>query len=124
MTLRRLEILQWFGALGAFLTWIGWHVTGSGLTQARCNVAGTHWGIGKDVWELALLAAGVTVCLVAEAAAALVFRATRGSDFQDGPPVGRMHFFAAAALVANLLFLMMIVLGGVGSVAGIGCRQS
>jgi hypothetical protein len=40
----------------------------------------------------------------------------------DPPPQGRLHFFATAALVANLLFLVVIVLSGIASTVGTLCR--
>ena len=57
MSLRRLEILQWFGLLAGALVWAAAHVVGFGITEAECNSAGLHWGIQNSVWQGALMAA-------------------------------------------------------------------
>src|SRR5207249_2763460 len=101
--------------------------------QAECNEPGTSRGIGNDVWMVALMAAAGALILAAAAAAAIVFVRTRGAEYGDGPieppgsaprePVGRLHFFAAAALAANLLFLGIVLLDALGSVFNVACRQ-
>jgi hypothetical protein len=122
VTLRQLNVLQWFGVAAAALVWAGQLVLGFGVTQAECNAGAVGTAIGNDAWQLTLLSFGVFVAVGAEAAAATVFLRTRGSDADDPPPEGRLHFLAAAALVANLLFLTGIVLAGTASVAGVLCR--
>ena len=71
--------------------------------------------------------------LAAEAAAVVVFAETRGADFGGGPPgegrfggglpETRLHFFATAAILANAVFALIIVLDGAASIAAAGCRQ-
>ena len=122
MTLRWLGTLQWLGLLAGGLTWAAQLVVGFGTTQAECSAGGLRWGIGNDDWQLALLAAAGLVVIAAEVAAALVFVRTRGTEKDDPPPDGRLHFFAAAALVANVLFLGAIVLSGLAATAGTLCR--
>ena len=39
-------------------------------------------------------------------------------------PYSRLHFFATAAMVANVLFLTVILLDGLGSVFATLCAQS
>jgi hypothetical protein len=124
MTLRRLSVLQWFGLVGAALTWAAQHVVGFGIGQAECSAGGRHWGISNDVWQLALLACAGSLVVLAEVAAAVVFMRTRGVGDDDDPPPGRLHFFAVAALVANVLFLSAMVLDTFGSVFGTLCRQA
>jgi uncharacterized membrane protein YeiB len=124
MTLRRLSVLQWFGLLGAALAWTGVHVIGYGVAQAKCSTVGGRWDIAHDTWQVTLAAVGVVIVLAAEAAAIAVFRATRAADDQDPPPDGRLHFFATAAVVANVIFLVIIVLDGLGSTLDTLCRQS
>jgi hypothetical protein len=124
MNLRRLAALQWFGLAGAALVWTGQHVVGYGVTEADCSVNGTRWGVDNDVWQLSLLGVGAAFVIAAEIAAALVFVRTRGTDADDPPPQGRLHFFAAAALVANLLFLTAMLLDSLASVYGAPCRPA
>jgi hypothetical protein len=121
--MRRLELLQWFGFSGAALAWTAQLVAGFWVTQARCNPGGSA-GIANDPSQLGLVAAGVLVALAAEAAAAMVFLRTRAQEDDDPPPDGRLHFLASAALVANVLFLVGIVLSGVAVTAGVLCQGS
>jgi hypothetical protein len=124
MTPRRLEFLQWFGFAGAALVWTVQLVFGFGVTQAECNAGAVGSGLGNDGWQILLAAVGVLVAIGAEGAAAAVFLRTQGTDADDPPPDGRRHFLAAAALVANLLFVVAIVLSGVAATSGALCRQA
>jgi hypothetical protein len=124
LSLRSLAVLQWFGLLAGAGAWAGQLVVGFGVTQAECGAAGSRFGIGYDVWQAALLGACVLAILVAEAAAVTVFLSTRGTSYEEEPPVGRMRFFAIAAMAANLIFLMIVVLSGTASIANVTCRQA
>jgi hypothetical protein len=134
MTLRRLSIVQWIGVVVAPLAWTGQHVVGYGVGQARCEVGAMNWGIGFDTWQLAILAAAGLLILVSEAAAVTVFVVTREANYGDGPagegrwegavPHTRIHFFATAAMVANVLFLTVVLLDGLASVFDSLCVQS
>ena len=118
----RLGLLQWYGVFGGGLAWAAQLVLGFAGTQKTCGFDGMASGIGSDIWQLSLLVLGVLVVTGAEGAAALVFLRTREVRDDDPPPLGRWHFFAGAALVANLLFLTMIVLGGIAAITGALCR--
>ena len=132
-TLRQLAFVQWVGVVVAPLAWTGQHVVGYGVGEVRCK-AGASWGIGYDTWQLAILAAAAVLILISEAAAVTVFLATREANYGDGPagegrwagavPYTRLHFFAMAAMVANVLFLVVIFLDGLGAVANSLCVQS
>jgi hypothetical protein len=123
MSLRRLEILQWFGLLAGALVWTGQHVVGFGVTQAECGSGGAHWGIENDVWQGSLLVAAALCVLLAEAAALAVVFATRRSSYESPPPPGRVRFLAIAAATANVIFLMIILLDGFASIFNVACRQ-
>ena len=132
-SLRQLSVLQWVGVVVAPLAWTGQHVVGYGVGQARCE-AGANWGIVYNTWQLAILVAAALLVIVSEAAAVTVFLATRETNYGDGPagegrwggavPYSRLHFFATAAMVANVLFLTVILLDGLGSVFMTLCAQS
>ncbi|MFL5941798.1 MAG: hypothetical protein ACJ75L_00865 [Gaiellaceae bacterium] len=132
-TLRQLSIVQWIGVVVAPVAWTAQHVVGYGVGQARCGV-GAGWGIGFDTWQLAIGGAAVLLILVSEAAAVLVFLATRETNYGDGPPgegrwggrtpYARLHFFATTALVANVLFLVMVLMDGLLSTFAPLCAQS
>lgn len=131
---RALSVLQWVGFLGGALVWMAQHVVGYGAAEASCSVAAAGWGIRIGVWEAALLGCAAALVLGAEAAAIAVFRRTRAGEFGDGPldrpdgpdeaRLGRLHFFSAAALVTNALFLVIMLLDGSASIVDAVCRQS
>jgi hypothetical protein len=125
MTVRRrpsLEVLQWVGLLGGALTWTAQLVIGYGVTVASCSRAGAGWRVDVHAWEIGLTATAAVLVLVSEGAAVAVYRETRGLDYSAAPPEGRRHFFASAALVGNLLFLVVVLLSGLGALALDQCR--
>jgi hypothetical protein len=133
-TLHQLGVVQWIGVVVAPLAWAAQHVVGYGTGEARCSVAGMNWGIGYDLWQLAIMTSAGVLILVSEAAAVSVFLATRETNYGDGPPgagrwdgavpYSRLHFFATAAMVANVLFFTVIFMSGLGSVFSTLCAQS
>lgn len=131
MTLRRLGILQWVGLLLGAGVWAAQHIVGSGLTQADCGPGGAGWGISNDLWQATLTAFAGGLVVLAGAAAVTVFARTRDAGFGDEAAEesgdarrARLHFFAAASIAANAIFLMIILLDGVASLYQSGCRQS
>lgn len=134
MSLRRLGIAQWIGVVVAPTAWTLQHVVGFGVAQARCSIGGEHWGISNTVWELAIFSCAALLVLISEAAAVGVFLATREANYGDGPPEEgrwsgalpqtRLHFFATAAMVANVLFLAVLFMDGLASALEKACVQS
>jgi hypothetical protein len=120
----RAEILQWFGLFGAFLVWVVQFVLGWGVSEARCGAVNFAWHVPYDAWQIGLMAVGVPIALAAELAAIAVFRETRDVEHDDGPPWGRRHFFAAAAIVGNVLFVLMILLSGLAAIYHGPCRAA
>jgi hypothetical protein len=118
------ELLQWFGLFGAALTWTVQLVVGFGVTIARCGPANAVLGVDVKAWELALMGTGIALALLAEAAALNILWQTRNVDYGGPPPEGRRHFFALAASIGNVLFLVVIVLSGTGAVFHQPCTQS
>ena len=123
MTLRRLELLQWFGLLGAPLAWTVQLVVGFGAADANCARAGSHWGIDVQTWEITLTAAAATVAVCAEVSALTLYRELRDVDDDAPGPRGRLHFFSVASLIGNVLFMGLIALTAFGVLSHLGCRQ-
>jgi hypothetical protein len=121
--LGRLELLQWYGLLGAALAWTAQLVLGFGVTVARCSTGG-DFGLAYDTWQTVLMVVAGLFAALGEAAAVTVFLATRTVEYDGPPPDGRRHFFASAAMVGNVLFLMIILLSGIGLLAHSPCHQS
>ena len=117
-------MLQWSGLLAGAAAWGVAHVFGFGLSETRCGSGSVGWDVALHGWEGALngFAAAITVCAALAAGAVIVL--TRGVSYEDEPPAGRIRFFAIAALIANVLFLVMVVLYAAGSIANDPCRQA
>jgi hypothetical protein len=123
VTRTRLELLQWFALFGGPLAWALEHVVGFGISDAGCHVAGAQWGLDIASLEVVLAVIVGVVVVAAGAAATVVFRATRELD-EDAPgPGGRLRFFAEAAMLGNVLFLVIVVLDGVSSSYHTPCYQ-
>jgi hypothetical protein len=120
----RPELLQWYGLFGAALAWAGGHVVNVGVGLANCTAASRHWGIDSVTWTIVVTVVGLSLALLAEAAAISVLLETRSADYDDSPPDGRRHFFALAAALGNILFIVAIVLSAVGALAFTDCRQA
>ena len=124
MSIRRLSQLQWFGFLAGGLVWFAEFLAGFGTSQARCNPGSGRWNVPHDAIELALMLFGVLVVGSALTASAIVFRETRTVDEEEPPPHGRIHFFATAALLGNVVFLVIILLTGIGTIVDRTCHQA
>lgn len=124
MSRPRLELLQWFGLFGGALAWATQHVVGYGISDSACNVAGSQWHLDATTLQtIAAIVAGAVV-VAAWAASFLAFRATQTVDKDAPGPAGRIHFFAQAALLANVLFFVIVVLNGVSTVYHLPCHQA
>ena len=124
MTLRRLAFLQWVGILGGGSVWFASFLAGTGVSQAVCNPASGRWGIPHDTVELGITIFALVLIAAAEAVSIIVFRATRGVGEDDPPPHGRMHFFASAALVSNVIFFLVILLAGIATIVDRTCHST
>jgi hypothetical protein len=117
MTRTRLEALQWYALLGGAFAWATEYVAGYFVSTADCTGSTAH----TSTAQVALVAGAVLAIAAAEAAAVVVYRQTTPDA---PPPSGRLHFFAQAALLGNVLFLLIVVLNGVGTVYHLPCAQS
>jgi len=122
--MRRLELLQWSGLLVGALVWVAAHAIGCVTREGRCNVASPPFGIDLRLLEGLITGFAGLVALSAALAASAVLVSTRDVSYEDEPPIGRIRFFAIAALIANVLFVMMIVLYAVGSIGNTPCVQA
>jgi hypothetical protein len=118
------EFMQWFGLLGAPLAWATQLVLGYGVTEARCNVGSSQWGVGNDTWQITLMVAAGIVVVFAEVCAVALYLVTREAGYDGDPPFGRRQFFVFASSLGNFLFLVAILLSGIGAVTHVPCRQS
>jgi hypothetical protein len=111
MSTRSLEALVWFGALGGAAAWTVQLVAGAELEENHCTRAGLRYSIHTPTWEAALTAVCAAVAIAAGVAALLAYRRTR----HGGDRRGRIGFMATSGMLANVLFLALILLGGIGA---------
>jgi hypothetical protein len=130
---RTLAVLQWAGLLGGAAAMMVEHLVGYWSAEAECGGPGAAEPFGNDAWFGALAGAAAVLVVLAAAAALVVLRRTRPAEPGDGPledqplprePCGRLHFFSAAALTANIVFLGVIALDGLGATLTTVCRQA
>jgi hypothetical protein len=124
LTVRRLSQLQWVGILVGGPIWFAEFLAGTGESQAACNPASGRWGLPHDAIELGLMIFGALVVIAALLASLLVFRATSEVEEQEAPPLGRIHFFSAAAIAGNLIFLAIIIEAGIATIVNPACHQA
>ena len=114
MTRTRLEILQWYALFGGALAWTGSHVLGYFVAVSGCNAAVAYWHVNLELWLALVNGLAFAGVLASGAAALAVYRATADVDKDAPGPAGRMHFFAQAALLGNVLFFMLVLLDTTG----------
>ncbi|HEX4520536.1 MAG TPA: hypothetical protein VH063_13230 [Gaiellaceae bacterium] len=119
---RRLERLQWFGLLAGGLAWAFHLVFGYFFAEGHCEVS--SWRSDWSQAVVALTVAAALVAILAAAASATVFLALRRVSTDSAGPPGRRHLFAIGGMVANVLFLVAILLSGITVVATNGCRPA
>ena len=115
MTLRRLEILQWFALFAGPWAWATQHVLVFTVGNAHCAVAVSYWGVPVIVLNVLITLVLGVIVVAAELAAAVVVRATNEVGEYAPGPYGRLKFFAQAALVGNVLFIVLVTLDSVGA---------
>ncbi|MEU0151328.1 hypothetical protein [Micromonospora fulviviridis] len=108
-------LLLWYAVLGGAVAWAVHLLAGWGVNELAC--AGGRERIGAVPLRTVIAVAVVLPALAtvgALLAAALVWRRTaHPPDGMDERPVGRSRMLAVVAIWSNLLFLTIIVLGGV-----------
>ena len=114
-------MLQWYGLFGGALAWATMHVVGYFLSAGRCN-GNVHPNL--VLWESVLAAVALGGVLAAEAASVAVYRATASAGKDAPGPDGRLHFFAQAALLGNVLFFVLVVFDTVGVLYHSNCGLS
>ena len=115
MTRARLELLQWYALLAGPWVWATQHVLLFGVANAHCSQPVAYWHV-PVIWlnVLITVVCGAAVA-AAEVAAYVVFRATSDVPDHAPGPHGRLRFFAQAALLGNVLFLVIVALDATGA---------
>ncbi|WP_200214576.1 hypothetical protein [Micromonospora coerulea] len=106
-------LLLWYGVLGGAVAW-GVHVFAAwGLDELAC-AAGSDHVAAVPLWQAVGLAVVIPGLFTVGSllVAALVWRRT-GRAGEEDRPFGRSRMLAVVGVWSNLLFLTIIVLGGV-----------
>jgi hypothetical protein len=117
-----LGVLLWFGVLGAPTAWTLQHVAGFTLTEARCQEVSRTWVVPMDTWTAAVTAMAALIAVLAGVAALASWRRTR--DAGEDPPESRIHFMSVMGMTLTPLFLMIILMSGIGALVLPECVQS
>jgi hypothetical protein len=114
------ETLLWFGFGGGALAWAAQLVVGSESEENRCTQAGIRIGVDSHAYTMVATALAGAVALAAIGASLYAFREIQRSG---GDRRGRFVFLATSGLLANAIFLALILLGGIGSLVLDQCVQ-
>jgi hypothetical protein len=103
----------WFGVLAAPLAWVVQLVAGYAVQEAGCAPAGMLPVLDADTEPIiAFISVAALAVAVAGGAASLVAWRTALADGGTDPR-GRIAFMACAGLLASVIFVAAIALGGV-----------
>ena len=118
----RTGLLAAYGLLGGPFAWAAMHVTGYALTEAACSPINGGGGLRLDAWTIVVTAIAAALTVAAEVAAIVAWQRTRGAGGED--PAARIHFVAVMGLTFTPLFLLIILMSGLGVVVLPECHQS
>lgn len=116
------RLLSWYGLLGAPAAWTVFHVGGVGIATGACSPFGLSSGAAVQPWSIVLTVVCAAIAFGALLAAGAVWLATRGVEETAAPPVGRIHFLAVVGLAITPLFIVIILMAGLGATS-LGCSQ-
>jgi hypothetical protein len=114
----RLNVLLLFGLLAAPLAWTAQLVVGYGIGDARCSIAGMQWGLDSEAGTAALFGATAAIAL---AGLAVSWRLERRAARDER---GRVAFMASGGVLLSVVFLFLILLGGIAALSVEHCRPA
>jgi hypothetical protein len=115
--------LSWFGLLAAPFAFTAQHVTGIAITQARCgDMYVFHDGVPVNALSIIVAGAALAVAVAGEVAAVLAWRRTREAG--EEPPASRVHFVSVMGMTFTPLFIVIVLMTGLGSIILTECVQS
>jgi hypothetical protein len=113
----KLNLLLFFGVLAAPLAWTAQLVVGYGIGDAGCSVAGMRWGVDSQAATAALFGATGSIGLAGLGVSAWLQRSASRDDR------GRVAFLAGGGVLISLVFVALILLGGIAALSIEHCRQ-
>ena len=119
--MRLARTLMWLGILGAPAAWVSQFLFGYSVTEIACNPGGR--ALAVDTFTLVATIAAAALALVGGLSALRVFRDTHEEATADtDPPLGRVYFLSIVGMVLSPLFLLIIVLSGLGVIVLSNCH--
>jgi hypothetical protein len=118
-------LLLWFAVLGGAVAWAVHLILAWGIDESACARGESH-ALGlplRGVLTLSVVLPGL-VALAALGAAVLAWRRLRGAAPEAGRRVQRANFMAVFAVWADLVFLAIIVFGGIAVAVLPACRST
>jgi predicted neutral ceramidase superfamily lipid hydrolase len=115
------NVLVLYGILAAPLAWSAQLVFGYGIGEARCSPFGEQFTFDAELGELVLLAVVAAVAVSALVVSGLVALAGRRDRVVDDR--GRVAFMATGGVLVSSIFIVLILLGGIASLAINHCQQ-
>jgi len=111
----RLELLQLYALFAGPLMWATQHALEFGWTNAHCSTPVAAWNVPAIWLNVLITAVCGSAVVAAEVAAFVVYRETANVGEYAPGPYGRMKFFAQAALLGNVLFIVIVALDATGA---------
>jgi uncharacterized membrane protein len=115
-------VIVWLGIVGPPFAWTVQHVAGFAVRQVQCSPANACWMISANALTIVITATAAAIALAGLVAAIVAYRRTR--DAGDEPPASRIRFLAIVGCTITPLFLMIILMSGLGSLFLPRCQQS
>jgi hypothetical protein len=116
--------IVWFAVLGAPFAWGIEFAVGYWATQNRCGVTGQVGSTDAGLWAGILMGLAFAVAAVAGLTALGLFRGSHRAETDGAPPDGRVRFLSVVGMTVTVLFILIIVMTGVGLAIVPQCRQS
>ncbi len=113
---------MWLGVTAAPAALMVDFVAGVIFSDAGCKPGGA--GLSIRLWTAIVSGSAAAIAVAGIAAAIAVLRTTRGVQEDDSPPAGRLRFLGTVGVVISPLFLLIIVLSGIGGLVAAECHQS
>jgi hypothetical protein len=115
--------LSWFGLLAAPLAFTAQHVAGIAVTQARCgDMYAFHDGVPVNTLSIIVAGLALVIAIAGEVSAVLAWRRTREAG--EDPPGSRIHFVSVMGMTFTPLFIVIVLMTGLGSIILQECVQS
>jgi hypothetical protein len=118
----RRQALMWIGMFAGPVAWAFQHLAGLSLTVADCHdLTLPRSNIHFHGWVIAVTAVALAVSVAGQLAAIGAWRLTRGEEELPG---ARIHFLSVVGMAISPLFIIIVLMSGLGALFLPQCVQS